>query len=113
MGLPVVGTAATVDALTVDALKAFSEKTLTGPRVVVAGAGAVHQVCRIRLMLFFCPKPFAWQLFFFFHFFVKRVDNDDVKQGWKPGREGMKRNSACMCFFFLISPARPPYHVII
>lgn len=44
MGLPVVGTTASVDALTLDGLKSFVEKTLAGRRVVVAGAGAVHQV---------------------------------------------------------------------
>lgn len=44
MGMPVMGTAESVSGLSAESLQAFSEATLAGSRVVVAGAGAVHQV---------------------------------------------------------------------
>lgn len=45
MGMSTLGTAETVSALGLDGAKNFYGRSLAGSRVVVAGAGAVHQVC--------------------------------------------------------------------
>ena len=49
MGMSPLGTAETVSALGLDGAKNFYGRSLAGSRVVVAGAGAVHQVCLLLL----------------------------------------------------------------
>ncbi|CAN0388548.1 unnamed protein product, partial [Discosporangium mesarthrocarpum] len=48
MGMPILGTPESVSGLSAESLGAFLASTgLSGPRVVVAGAGAVHHVSRV------------------------------------------------------------------
>lgn len=45
MGMSPLGTPESVSSLGLDGAKNFYGRSLAGSRVVVAGAGAVHQVC--------------------------------------------------------------------
>ena len=55
MGMSPLGTPESVSGLGIDGAKNFYGRGLAGPRVVVAGAGAVHQVFVLFLHFFFKP----------------------------------------------------------
>lgn len=54
MGMSPLGTAESVSALGLEGAKNFYGRSLAGSRVVVAGAGAVHQVCVLSVWLKGC-----------------------------------------------------------